>query len=321
MPGGLDDQRRHAGPRRRRARRLTPQPVPNAQRQDDPQGRDRFVAVDLRGPALPVDERDGRFAEPRPEPLQPPEDFLLERIAATADGVHVEPAQDGRAVTAVAAAAILAPQAQQASGVEIHAPAHQVPPQRPALDTAAGNVTRSDHHVDRRAAGRIHARQQLRQIARLVAEIGVHVEHVLVAVLDRVFHARQNGRAQPQLARPMETMEPGVLGRLLVAPMAGAVRGIVVDHQQVGVGSEAKNLLHQPGEILHLVVRRHRDQGLFGVGHGTRSPSGTEPQTAYCIKSPAAKNPHGKHKSRSGETHCRPPGLIKGCPRQWKNEY
>ncbi len=266
--GGLDQLRRHAGPRRRRARRLPPQQVANPQPQDDPQGDDRLVAVDLRGPLPAVDKHDGRFPEPRPQPLQTPENFLLEGVTAAADGRDVELAQDRRPIAAKAAAAILRPQAQQPAGVPIHPPAHQVPPQRPALHPAARNVARADHHVHRRAAGRVHARDQIRQITRLVAEIGVHVEHVLVALLDGVLHARQNGRPQPQFSRPVETVDAAVGGRLLVAPAAGAVRRVVVDHQQVGSRGVAENLLHQPGEILQLVVRRHRDQGLVAVGHG-----------------------------------------------------
>ena len=102
---------------------------------------------------LAVDEDDRRFAEPGAEPLQPPEDFFLKRIAAAADGVEIELGQHRHAVAAERAAAILRPQAEQPAGVEVHRAAHQLPPQRPALDAAAGDVARADHHVDRRAVG------------------------------------------------------------------------------------------------------------------------------------------------------------------------
>ncbi len=203
--------------------------------------------------------------------------------------LEIEPAEQRRAVAAKAAAAIFRRQPQQQAGVKVHRPAHQVPPPGPALHPAAGNVARADHHVDRLPPRRGHAGHKIGQITRLVAEIGVHVEHVLVAVLDRVFHARENGGAQPQFPRPMEAMDAGIGRRLLVAPTAGAVGRIVVDHQQVGPRGEAENLLHQPGEILHLVVRRHRDQCLFGVGHELAHRSGRSLQAAYCTKSPATK--------------------------------
>ena len=113
------------------------------------------------------------------QPLEVPEHFLLERIAA-ANARRRNPIATGstsgnndkRRCNPVGV------KPQQPTGIEIDGPAHEVPPQRPAFDAAAGDVTRADHHVHRRPAGRVHAGQQGRQIARVVAEIGVHVQHL-----------------------------------------------------------------------------------------------------------------------------------------------
>ena len=65
--------------------------------------------------------------------------------------IEVELGEDFGPVAAVVAAAILGLQAQETTGIEVHAAAHEVPPQRPALDAAARDVTRADHHVDSRS--------------------------------------------------------------------------------------------------------------------------------------------------------------------------
>ena len=45
----------------------------------------------------------------------------------------------------------------------------------------------------------------------------------------------------------MQAAEARIFGRTGVAPAAGAVGRIVIDHQQIGRGQKAKNLVHQGG--------------------------------------------------------------------------
>ena len=76
----------------------------------------------------------------------------------------------------------------------------------------------------------------------MMAEIGVHVEHVAVAVLDGVLHAGDGGRAQAQLARAVQAVQPRLVGRLLVAPLAGAVGRVVVDHQHIDLRRDSEKI-------------------------------------------------------------------------------
>ena len=61
------------------------------------------------------------------------------------------------------------------------------------------------------------------QIARMMAEVGVHVEEAIVVVLDGVTHAGQDRRAQAQLAGPMQHVHLRIGRGGLVGPGSRAV--------------------------------------------------------------------------------------------------
>ena len=129
-----------------------------------------------------------------------------------------------------------------------------------------GNVTRADHHVDLRAVRGIHAGKHRRQALGRMAEIGIHRQHVAVAVGHGIFHRRDEGRSQTKLAGAMQAVEARIVGRAGVAPLARAVGRIVVDHQQIGGRQVAKNLVHQWGQILDFVIRGHDNERFSGIG-------------------------------------------------------
>ena len=86
-----------------------------------------------------------------------------------------------------------------------------MPAPGPAFDNPAGHIARADHHIGRVAIClEFHAGQDRRQMTRVMAEIGVHVEHLFVAVLDGIVHAGDRGGSQSQLSRTVQTSQPRI---------------------------------------------------------------------------------------------------------------
>ena len=106
-----------------------------------------------------------------------------------------------------------------------------------------------------------------------MAEVGVHVQVKLVAVLDRELHGADDCRAEPQLAGPPNEEHALVLAHQLFGELGGAVGRGVVDDQNVGVRGLGANAEHEVFEVFDLVVGRerheHPGQGCGGqlLGH------------------------------------------------------
>lgn len=84
-------------------------------------------------------------------------------------------------------------------------------PERPTLDLAAGNIPRTNHHIDSgQAVGGFHTGQNRPEVTGVVAEIGIHIERVAVTVFDGIAHARDRGRAQTQLTLAVQTVDPRI---------------------------------------------------------------------------------------------------------------
>ena len=81
-------------------------------------------------------------------------------------------------------------------------------------------MLRADHHVALR-----HAAEDGRQIARVMAEVGVHVDVKIEVVLHGVTHRRQDGGAEAEFAGAVQDVDARVLGGEVVGDTAGAIRG------------------------------------------------------------------------------------------------
>ena len=119
------------------------------------------------------------------------------------------------------------------------------------------HVTRSDCHVGARLGGG----DQPRNVARVVGEVAVHLEHELGALGERPVEPGDVGAPEPFLALAVEDGHPLQLLSEPVGEVAGAVRRAVVDHedaaairQHIGKGA------HHAFEVLDLVVGREADR-------------------------------------------------------------
>ena len=112
-------------------------------------------------------------------------------------------------------------------------------------------------------------------MARVVGEVGVHLEHVLVVALQRPLEPGDVGRAKAHLARAMEDVDSGVGARELIGDHAGPVGRVVVDDQHVEPRVLLQNLRHDLGQVHRFVVRRDDDQRPFSALRHSASPLST----------------------------------------------
>src|SRR5208282_716942 len=111
--------------------------------------------------------------------------------------------------------------------------------------------------IDRSPSVRVHAGDQGRHVLGRMAEVSVHIEDVLVLVFYAIFHSRDDRRAEAELPRAVQTVYTLVLGRRTITPLAGSVRRVVVNDEDVGLRSVPKYLFHQGGKVLDLVIGGH----------------------------------------------------------------
>src|SRR5262249_55939812 len=91
-------------------------------------------------------------------------------------------------------------------------------------------------------------------------EVAVHLENELRAVAQRTPKARDVGRPESLLRRPVQHVDVAELQSEPVGEVAGTVRRGVVDHEDpVAVAQHRTQRAHHRLEVLELVVRREAD--------------------------------------------------------------
>ena len=112
---------------------------------------------------------------------------------------------------------------------------------------------------------------QAHQVRRVVREVGVHLEHVVVVARERPGKALEVGGAQAALARAMQDAYAAwEFLRQPLRDLAGAVWRVVVHHQHFEVVGLAKNGGDDRLEVFPLVVRGQDDQRSGGGRDGGR---------------------------------------------------
>ena len=116
----------------------------------------------------------------------------------------------------------------------------------------AGDPARADHQV-----GVVQGRQQAVQLLGLVGPVGVHLADHVVAAVQGHPEAVEVRRPQALLAGPVQHRDLWVGGRDRVCDRASAVRGVVVDDEEVHVGLRGPQAPDEQGQVERLVVRRN----------------------------------------------------------------
>src|SRR3569623_2970017 len=133
-----------------------------------------------------------------------------------------------------------------------------MPLQWPAFDLAPRDIPRPDHHIDLPLAAAIHPLEQGRQIARMMAEVGIHVDDEFILMIEGILQPGDDGCAEAKLPRAMDAANPWIACCLGVAPLPRTVRAAVVDAHQVALWRVLEDRRHEPGQVLDFVVSRDR---------------------------------------------------------------
>ena len=98
--------------------------------------------------------------------------------------------------------------------------------------------------------------QQPRQVLRLVRAVRVHLDHGLVTVVQGPAESGSVGHAETLLAIPVQDVDLVMELGQLVADLAGPVRTVVVDDQDLGFGCRRERALDDRLDVLGFVVGR-----------------------------------------------------------------
>src|SRR6516225_9107475 len=143
----------------------------NSEPDNRPHGPDRLAGIHLRFAGSPVGKNDRRFPDPTAGLAAAVENLLLKRITARNYAVQPGCAQFRHAVAPERAAGILGWNPQQQADDGVDPTTYETAGPGPMLRAAAADIARPDHHVVP-----FHAGQDGRDVARLMAEVGVHVQ-------------------------------------------------------------------------------------------------------------------------------------------------
>ncbi len=146
-----------------------------------------------------------------------------------------------------------ATKAQHAPGVAVRPPRQRPPVPGPIGHVAALDIARADGVV----GPAIEFAEQFGHALRLVRQVGIHLHHDVVVVLDGPVEPRLVGGPQTGLPGPTEHMDPAQLPACGFGDVGGAVGAVVVDHEHLGRRRHPTDALDDLGDVVGLVVGGH----------------------------------------------------------------
>ena len=188
-------------------------------------------------------------------------ELYLEAVALHLDGVEVEGLQDLAGIADEAGGAVVDLDAEHGADVDGGAVGHQDAPHRPVDDVDAVAIAGADGHV---GAALRAGFQQAGEVLRIVGEVGIHLEDIVIVALQRPAESGHVGRSKAELAAPFDQVQP--LRELLLQVLdrsGGAVRRAVVDDQDVIAAFQVEDGPDDLGDVLDLVVGRDDDEFTF----------------------------------------------------------
>ena len=183
--------------------------------------------------------------------------FDLERVAVGADGIEIQTLENACRKAFEPAGQVVEWQSQDQSRVERAALAEQAAHNWPVLCLTTPHVPRAQHHVNIFERG-----AQRRERTRIVREIGVHLEDMLITPREGVVEAGPIRRAQALFASAVQHRHPlWEAGGERFRELASAVWRVVVDDQHVKCAL-SQDLLHKGLQVFDFVVGWDDDQAV-----------------------------------------------------------
>lgn len=212
------------------------------------------TAVHLRATQLAVDEDNRHFHHFEPALIGSEFHLYLKGITFEADGIEVDGFQHLAAVALEAGSGIMNRQTGDESHVLGGEIGHQYAPHGPIHHIDTAHVARADGNI-RTLLGT--SLVEARKVLGVMTEVGVHLEDVLVAALQRPFEAGDVGSAQAQLSFALHHEEP--FGEFLLQGLDYGSRAIgrtVFDDKDVEAMFQGENGTNDILYILPFVVGR-----------------------------------------------------------------
>ena len=178
---------------------------PETEFDDAPECFAEDAAGHLGGSQLAVRENDRHFLDPESQPVRRILHFDLETVSFHLDGIQVDRFEDSPRVADEAGRGVIDLHVQDGTHVRRCVVGHDDPAHRPVHDADAVTVAGADGEVRAlfRAGG-----IQAEKVVRVVGEIGIHLEDVVVSVVQGPAETCQIGRSKALLAAPFEQMQP-----------------------------------------------------------------------------------------------------------------
>ena len=237
--------------------------APQSPRQPDRFENDR--PVHLGASLRPFDEDDGHFGDAKSALDGFPGHLHLKRIAARLERRQRQLHQCVAPPAAITRCGVADVEAGDDPDVEIRKPAEQPAIGRPVRDSSARHVPRADDEVGRR-----RRRDQVREVANVVREVGIHLRYQIGVERERALHPFDVRRSEAASASAMQHVDAPREARAEVfRNLAGAVRRAVVHDQHADAG-DVHQLSNQMGKGLALVEGRDDDGARRRAGCGGR---------------------------------------------------
>jgi hypothetical protein len=224
-----------------------------SQRRDLDDGLDDDGAAHLRRSLCPVGEGDRHLLDPKALSDRAVGHLDLERVALRVDGLEIDRLEHGAPEALEPARQVVNGESEQHARVERASPRDDPPDDSPVPSAAAVHVPRAERDVGTAVA----RRDEPWNVGRVVREVAVHLEDQVGVGAECVSEGGEVGGTEPFLAGSMQHGDVVELRREPVGDLAGAVRGVVVDHEDADAVRAER--VHHVLEVLALVVRRQAD--------------------------------------------------------------
>ena len=96
--------------------------------------------------------------------------------------------------------------------------------------------------------------EKIGQITRIMRKIGIHLKNCIIVMGKSIFEASQVGRAEAELAGTMYHVYLWILGMDLVGEFARAIRGIVVDNEDITFRRSCENLILEWTKVIYFIL-------------------------------------------------------------------
>jgi len=208
----------------------------------------------------PVGKDDRHLGDSKPASARSPAQLDLKPIPSAVHSAEIQSLQDLTTKTLKSTCEVSLGESENGARVEIAETTDGQSVRAPALDASTLHIATAEHEI---SIG--DGSEEVGKVARLVAEVGVHLEYEAVIPLQCPVKAVDIRRSQASWPAAVTHMNPRVFSGDGIGQLAGAVRTEIVDHQDVGGWQHLEDGRNDSRKILRLVIGRNDHQSAGAV--------------------------------------------------------